>query len=162
MKPSELESLMSTHLQMKTRYRRKTVFAPGGGGCLGAQSCPTPWPHGPQPSRPRCPSPPPRACSDSCPLNGWCHPTISSSVVPFSSCLSQNQGLFQWVGFSHQVEKSLELQLQHQFFRLNIQDWFSLGLTSLILLSKGLMPNHDAFLPFQPQPLQLQYSCPQD
>ena len=52
--------------------------------------------------------------------------------------LSQHQGLFQWVGFSHQVAKILELQ--HQSFRLSIQGWFPLGLTSSIsLLSKGLL-----------------------
>ena len=45
------------------------------------------WPHGPQHSRIPCPSPSPRACSNSCPSSWWCHPTISSSVVPFSSCL---------------------------------------------------------------------------
>ena len=45
------------------------------------------WPHGLQHTRPPCPSPAPRACSNSCPLSQWCHPTISSSVVPFSSCL---------------------------------------------------------------------------
>ena len=56
-------------------------------------------PHGLQHARLPCPSPTPRACSNSCPLRWWCHPTISSSVVPFSSCfsLSQHQGLFQWV-----------------------------------------------------------------
>ena len=48
--------------------------------------------HGPQPIRPPCPSPAPRACSNSCPLSQWCHPTISSSVVPFS-CL-QSWALF--------------------------------------------------------------------
>ena len=45
------------------------------------------WPHGLQHARLPCPSPFPRACSDSCPLSQWCHPTISSSVIPFSSCL---------------------------------------------------------------------------
>ena len=45
------------------------------------------WPHGLQHARPPCPSPSPRVCSNSCPLSQWCHPTISSSVVPFSSCL---------------------------------------------------------------------------
>ena len=57
------------------------------------------WPHGLQHARPPCPSPTPRACLNSCPLNRWCHPTISSSVVPFSSHLhlSQHQGLFKWV-----------------------------------------------------------------
>ena len=44
-------------------------------------------PHGLQHARPPCPSPAPRACWNSCPLSQWCHPTISSSVVPFSSCL---------------------------------------------------------------------------
>ena len=44
-------------------------------------------PHGLQHTRPPCPSPTPRACSNSCPSSWWCHPTISSSVVPFSSCL---------------------------------------------------------------------------
>ena len=45
------------------------------------------WPHGLQHARPLCPSPTPRVYSNSCPLSQWCHPTISSSVVPFSSCL---------------------------------------------------------------------------
>ena len=45
------------------------------------------WPHGLQHTRPPCPSPTPRVYSNSCPLNWWCHPTISSSVIPFSSCL---------------------------------------------------------------------------
>ena len=45
------------------------------------------WPHGLQHTRPPCPSPTPRIYSNSCPLSQWCHPTISSSVVPFSSCL---------------------------------------------------------------------------
>ena len=44
------------------------------------------WPHGPQHARPPCPSPTPRVHSHPCPLSWWCHPTISSSVVPFSSC----------------------------------------------------------------------------
>ena len=82
-----------------------------------AQSCPTLWPHGLQHARPPCPSPTSRACLNSCPSNHWCHLTISSSVVPFSSAfsLSQHQGLFQWVSSSHQVVKVLELQ--HQSFQ---------------------------------------------
>ena len=64
-------------------------------------------------------SPIPGAYSNSCPSSRRCHPTISSSVVPFSSCLhlSQHQGLFQWVSSSHQVAKVLEFQLQHQSFQ---------------------------------------------
>ena len=81
------------------------------------------------------------ACSNSCPLSWWCHPNISSSVVPFSPAfnLFQHQNIFQWVGSSHQVAKVLELQLQHQSFHWITQDWFSLGLTGLIFLQpKGL------------------------
>ena len=76
-------------------------------------------PHELQHARLPCPSPSPGACSNSCPLSQWCHPTISSSVVPFSSylSLSQHQGLFQWVTSSHQVAKVLEFQLQHQSFQ---------------------------------------------
>ena len=55
--------------------------------CSVVQSFLTLWPHGLQHTRPPCPSPSPGACSNSCPLSWWCHPTISSSVVPFSSCL---------------------------------------------------------------------------
>ena len=71
----------------------------------------TPWL---QHTRLPCPSTTPRASSNSCPLSRWCHPTIASSVVPFSAfSLAQHQGLFQWVGSSHQVATVLELQLQH-------------------------------------------------
>ena len=71
-------------------------------------------PHGLQHTRPPCPSPTHRVYSNSCPLSRWCHPTISSSVIPFSSCLqylSQHQGLFKWVSSSNQVDKVLEFQL---------------------------------------------------
>ena len=70
------------------------------------------WPHGLQHARLPCPSPSPRVGSDSWPLNQWCHPTVSSSVTHFSSCppLSEHQGLFHWVGSSHQVAKVLEFQ----------------------------------------------------
>ena len=56
-------------------------------------------PHEPQRARPPCPSPTPRVYPNSCPLSKWCHPTISSSVIPCSSCLQsfQHQGLFKWV-----------------------------------------------------------------
>ena len=73
--------------------------------------------HGLQHTRLPCPSPTPRVYSNSCPLSWWWHPTILSSVVPFSSCLSQHQGLFKWVSSSHQVAKVLEFQLQHQSFQ---------------------------------------------
>ena len=98
------------------------------------------WPHGLQHARLPSPSPTPRAYSNSGPLSQWCHLTISSSVVPFSSRihLSQHQGLFQWVSSLHQVAKVLEFQLQHQSFQW-IFNWFPLGWSGWIsLLSKGL------------------------
>ena len=66
-----------------------------------------------------CPSPTPRACSNSCPLSRWCHSTISSSVIPFSSWLESfpASGSFPRVSSSHQVAKVLEFQLQHQSFQ---------------------------------------------
>ena len=84
-----------------------------------AQSCLTLQPHEPQHTRPPCPSPTPGVYSNSCSSSRWCHSAISSSVVPFSSCLqpSQHQGLFQWVNSSHEVAKVLEFQLQHQSFQ---------------------------------------------
>ena len=75
------------------------------------------WPHGLQHTRLPYPSPSPGACSNSCPSSWWCHPTISSSVIPFSSCLQSfpaSRSFFQWVSSSHQVAKVLELQLQHE------------------------------------------------
>ena len=76
-------------------------------------------PNGLQHARPPCPSPTPGACSNSCLSSWWCHPTISSSIVPFSSCLQSfpASGLFQWVSSLHQVAKVLEFQLQHQSFK---------------------------------------------
>ena len=76
------------------------------------------WPHGQQHARLPRPSPTPGAYSNSCPSSWWCHPTISSSVVSFSSCLQSfpASGSFKWVSSLHQVVKVLEFQLQHQSF----------------------------------------------
>ena len=93
-------------------------------------------PHESQNVRPPCPSPTPRVYSNSRPSSGWCHPGISSSVIPFFSTLnpSQQQGLFQWVNSLHEVAKVLEFPLQHQ----PSQDWSPLGCTGWISLqSKG-------------------------
>ena len=75
--------------------------------------------HGLQHARLPCQSPTPGACSNSCSLSRWCHPTISSSVVPFSPCLQSflASGSFQWVSSLLQVAKVLEFQLQHQSFQ---------------------------------------------
>ena len=81
------------------------------------------WPHGLQHARPPCPSPTPRAYSNSCPLSWWCHPTISSSVIPFSSCLQSfpASGSFQMSHFfasgSQSIQLQLKFQLQHQSFQ---------------------------------------------
>ena len=79
-------------------------------------------PHGLQHTRFPCPSPSPRACSNSCPLSWWCHPTISSSVILFS-CLQYfpASGSFQWVSSLYHVAKVLELQLQHQMNNMKRQ-----------------------------------------
>ena len=76
-------------------------------------------PNGLQHARPPCLSPTAGVYSNSCPLSWWSYPSISSSVIPFSSCLnlSQHQGLFKWVSSSHQVAKVLEFQLPHQSFQ---------------------------------------------
>ena len=76
-------------------------------------------PHGLQHTRFPCPSPSPRTCLNSSPLSLWCHPTICPLLSPSPPAfnLSQHQGLFLWVGSSHQVANVLELQLQHQSFQ---------------------------------------------
>ena len=74
-------------------------------------------PHGLQHARLPWPSPSPRACSHSCPLSRWCHPPISSSAVPFSSCAQSFPASGSLVHSSHQVATVLEFQLQHQSFQ---------------------------------------------
>ena len=104
-------------------------------------SCVWLWNHELQHDRLPYPSLSPGVSSNSCPLSQWWHPTISASVIPFSSHFQsfQHQGLFQWVSSLHQVAKVLELQLQPQSFQW-IFSWFPLGLTGLTsLLSEGLL-----------------------
>ena len=105
------------------------------------QLCPTLWPHELQHARPPCPSLTPRVYSNSCRLSWWCHPAISSSVVPFSSCpqsfpesgsfpMSQ---LFAWAGQSIGVSASASV------LPMNTQDWSPLRWNGWISLqSKGL------------------------
>jgi len=109
-----------------------------------AQSCLTLWPHEMQHSRPPCPSPTPGVQPNPCLLSQWCHLTISSSVIPFSSCpqsfpasgsfpMSQ---LFAWGGQSTGVSTLTSV------LPMNIQDWSPLGWTPcspwISLQSKGL------------------------
>ena len=75
-----------------------------------------------------CPPLSPRVYTNSCPLNQWCHLTISPSATRFSAFnLSQHQDLFQWVSSYHQVAKVLKFQLTSNL-PMNIQDWFPLNL----------------------------------
>ena len=87
------------------------------------------------------PSPSPRACSNSCPSSWWCHPTISSSVVPFSSCLQflPASGSFLLSQLFASGGQSIGASASASVLPMNIQNWFPLGLTGLISLqSKGL------------------------
>ena len=98
------------------------------------------WHHGLQHARLPCPSPSPRACSNSCPLSRWCHPTGLSSVSSFSSCLqsfpASGSFLMSWLFTSG--GQSIGVSASASELPMNIQDWFPLGLTGLIFQSKGL------------------------
>ena len=104
------------------------------------QLCLTLRPHESQHARPPCPSQTPGIYSNSSPVSQWCHPAISFSVIPFSSCPQSlpasgsfpTSQLFAWGG-------QMEFQLQHQSF-MNTQDWSPLGWTGWTSLqSKGLL-----------------------
>jgi len=104
-----------------------------------AQSRPTHWPHGLQHARPPCPSPTPGTCSNSCPSSRWCHPTISSSVIPFFSSPQSfpASGSFPISQFFAPSGQSIGASAS--VLPMNIQGWFPFGLTGLISLqSKGL------------------------
>ena len=99
------------------------------------------WPHGLQHSRPPCPSPTPGVYPNSCPLSRWCHPTTSSSVVPFSSCLKSfpTSGAFQSSQFFTWGGQSIGVSASASVLPKNTQDWSPLGWTGWISLqSKGL------------------------
>ena len=91
-------------------------------------------------STPPCPSPAPGVYSNSCPLSWWCHLTIPSSVVPFSSCPQSfpASGSFQMSQFFTSGGQSIGILASTSVLPMNIRDWFPLGLTGLIsFLSKG-------------------------
>ena len=98
-------------------------------------------PHELQHARPPCPSPTPGVYPNSCASSRWCHPAISSSVVPFSSCLQSfpASGSFSMSQFLTSGGHSIGASASASVLPMNIQDWFPLGLTGLISLqSKGL------------------------
>ena len=91
-------------------------------------------PHGLQHARLPCPWPTPSVCSNSCPSSQWCHPTISSSVIPFCSCLQScpASGSFLMSQFFTSGGQTIGAPVSASFLPMNIQDWFPLGLTGLI------------------------------
>ena len=98
------------------------------------------WFHEPQHARPPCPSPTPGVHPNSCPLNWWCHPTISSSVIPFSSCPQSFPASrsFQVSQFFTSGGQSIGVSASTSVLLMNTQDW-SLGWTGWTSLqSKGL------------------------
>ena len=92
------------------------------------------WPHGLQHARPPCPSPIPGVYSSSCPQSRWCHPTISSSVVPFSSHLQYflAAGSFKMSQLFTSGGESIGVSASASVLPKDIQGWFPLGLTGLI------------------------------
>ena len=98
-------------------------------------------PHEPQYARPPCPSPIPRIHPNPCPSSRWCHPTISSSVVPFSSCRQSfpASGSFQMSQLFASNGPSIGVSASTSVLPMNTQDWSPLGWTGWISLqSKGL------------------------
>ena len=98
-------------------------------------------PHGLQHARPPCTSPTPWVYPNSSPLSWWCHQNISSSVIPFSSCLQSfpASGSFQMSQFFTSGGRSIGVSASASVLPMNIHDWFPLGWTDWIsLLSKGL------------------------
>ena len=93
-------------------------------------------PHESQHARPPCPSPTPGVYSNSCPLSWWCHPTISSSVIPFSSCLQSfsASGSFPMHQFFASGGLTIGVSSSASILLMNIQDWFPLGWTGWISL----------------------------
>ena len=81
-------------------------------------------------ARPSCLSLTPRDCSDSCPSSQWCHPTVSSSVIPFSSCLQSfpASGPFLMIQLFASGGQGIRASISASVLPMNIQDWFPLGL----------------------------------
>ena len=97
------------------------------------------WPHGLQHARPPCPSPTPKLYSNSCPLSRWCHPTISSCVVPFCLQSFPASGSLPTSQIFPSGGQSIGVSASASILPMNIQNWFPLGWTGWISLqSKGL------------------------
>ena len=114
-----------------------------------AQSCPSLRPHEPQHARPPCPTPTPGVHPNPCPSSGWCHPTISSSVVPFSSYPQSvpESGSFQMSQLFGSGGKSTGVSASTSVLPMNTQDW-SRWNGWISLQSKGLKIIHSSVLSF--------------
>ena len=107
------------------------------------------WPHGSQYARPPSPSPVPRACSNSYPLSQWYHPTISSSVIPFSSCLQSLPASESFQMSPFFTSGGQGIGVSTSVLPMNAQDWFPLGMDWLDLLAvqgtlKSLLQHHSS------------------
>ena len=98
-------------------------------------------PHELQHTKPPCPSPTPRVHPNPCLLSRWCHPTISSSVIPFSSCLQSfpASGSFPMSQLFTSDGQSTGVSASTSVLPMNIQDWFPLGWTGLISLQSKVL-----------------------
>ena len=105
------------------------------------QSCLTLWPHGLQHARLPCAPPPPRVNSNSCPLSQWCHPTISFSVISFSSRLQSfpASGSFPMSQLFASGGQSIKVSPSASVLPMNTQDWFPLGWTGWISLQSKVL-----------------------
>ena len=96
-------------------------------------------PHGLQHTRPPCPSPTPGVYSNLCQMSRWCHLTISSSVIPFSSCPQSFPASVSFQMSQFFASDGQSIGISASVFPINIQDWFPLGFTGWIFLqSRGL------------------------
>ena len=107
------------------------------------------WPHGLQHAKPPYPSPSPGACSNSCLLRRWCHPTIWPSVVPFFSCLLSFPASGSFPMSLHFISGGQSIGASVSVLLMNIQGWFPLGWTGWISLqfrglSKSLLQHHSS------------------
>ena len=109
------------------------------------------WPHGPQHTRPPCPSPTPRVHPNPCPFSQWCHPTISSSVIPFSFCPQSfpASGSFPLSQLFASDGQSIRVSSLASVLPMNTQDWSPLRIDWLDLLAvqgtlKSLLQHHNS------------------